>query len=246
MNALDLQEYFYTDMPSLYEFRDITDTYNFVAVPLSWLIIITDIVDSTGHIESGRYKDVNLIGACTIVAMLNIANQIEIPFVFGGDGASILIPSNLLQLAQNALISVQALAQDSFGMELRVGIVPVTKVMGEFDIRVAKLQISANYHQAIFKGGGLTYATQLVKDSDTYQIKRGQKHDLNKDGSANFSGLECRWQDIKGKHGEILSLIVLATTINQSESDFVYKEAIAQIEKSTDQIMNLILLPLTD
>jgi hypothetical protein len=160
---------------------------------------------------------------------LNIAGQVEIPFVFGGDGASILIPSSLLQLAKNALISVKTLAQASFGMELRVGIVPVTEIMVESEVNVAKLQISPNYTQAIFKGGGLTYATQLVKDSDIFRIN-GHNSDQGGEASANFTGLECRWQDIESKHGEILSLIILATT-NQDQSDSVYRKAIAQIEQ---------------
>ncbi|AFY72849.1 Protein of unknown function (DUF3095) [Synechococcus sp. PCC 7502] len=222
----DLQESFYSDLPYIHEFIDITELANFASMPSSWFIIITDIVNSTILIETGHYKNVNLVGACTIVAMLNIADPIDIPFVFGGDGASILIPANLLVSAQNALINIQNLVKDSFAIDLRVGIIPVAKVMREHEIRVAKLQVSPNYSQAIFKGGGLTYATRLVKDSDTYQLKHHSS-----DGVTNFAGLECRWQDINGRHGEILSLIVQATTANQSQSDQVYKRVITKISK---------------
>ncbi|WP_073073802.1 DUF3095 family protein [Phormidesmis priestleyi] len=64
--------YFYSDLPVLTDFVQITDHHNFVAVPDDWLIVITDIIGSTRAIEQGRYKDVNLLGACLIVSVLNL------------------------------------------------------------------------------------------------------------------------------------------------------------------------------
>lgn len=85
-------ENFYADLAPLEQFLDITKPENFRSVPDDWYIVVTDIVESTKAIEQGRYKDVNLLGACSIIAVLNVAQKIEIPFIFGGDGASIVIP----------------------------------------------------------------------------------------------------------------------------------------------------------
>jgi len=88
-------ESFYAELPVLDNFLDITNSKNFKSVPNDWYVIITDIIGSTKAIESGKYKAVNLIGACSIVAVLNIAENLRIPFIFGGDGAAILIPPSL-------------------------------------------------------------------------------------------------------------------------------------------------------
>ena len=94
MNKLQLKhsnsENFYADLSVLDNFADITHSENFHAIPSDWVVIITDIIESTQAIAAGRYKDVNLLGACSIIVILNIVGDLEIPFVFGGDGASIL------------------------------------------------------------------------------------------------------------------------------------------------------------
>ena len=217
---------FYWDLPALDNFLDIADSSNFVSIPDDWYIIVTDIVGSTKAIEAGRYKEVNFLGASSIVALLNIAGELEIPFVFGGDGASILIPPSLLEAAKPALLATQAIAQKEFNLGLRIGAVPVADVRRDrYEVKVAKVRVDRNYSQAVFIGGGLTYATDLVKDpatSDRYSIQSGANAE-----SADFSGLECRWQDIPSKHGEIVSLLVMASDPALEET--IYKEVLEEI-----------------
>ena len=221
-------EDFYSSLPKLENFRDITDRNNFQILPQDWYILVTDIVSSTEAIEAGRYKEVNLIGACSIIAILNIATNIEIPFVFGGDGASILIPPSLLAKAKQALLATQKLAKQQFKLDLRIGAVAVAEVIrGGNEIKVAKFKVSENYSQAIFIGGGLTYATDLIKDDikgESYQIKNTRLAPR-----ANFSGLECRWQDIPSRHGETVSLLVLADNHSRHNGN-LYKEVLEQIQ----------------
>lgn len=91
-------ESFYANLPILDNFLEITNSDNFHSVPSDWHVVITDIISSTKAIEEGRYKQVNLLGASSIAAVLNIASEIEIPFVFGGDGATLLIPTFITYL----------------------------------------------------------------------------------------------------------------------------------------------------
>lgn len=106
-------------------------------------------------------------------------------------------------------------------MNLRVGIVPVEVVKNhQYDIRVAKHRVSKNYYQAHFIGGGLTFATDLIKDDspdNPYQIRTEvtQKPD--------FSGLECRWQDILSETGQIVTLIIVPSGKNPQAVDSVYQ-----------------------
>jgi hypothetical protein len=222
-------ESFYADLPVLDDFIEITNSENFKSVPRDWYIIITDIVGSTKAIELGRYKDVNILGACSIVAVLNIAGKIEIPFVFGGDGAAVLIPPSLFAEARQALLATRQRARIEFGMDLRVGAVPVPDVaVAGYDIKVAKLKVSENYCQAAFNGGGLSYATKLVKDPIIDRIYNYEN--TNSNINPDFSGLECRWQDIPSKHGETVSLIVNATSRDSAVTNKIYQEVIEKIQ----------------
>jgi len=222
-------EFFYTDLPVLDNFLDIANSINFKSVPTDWYIIITDIVGSTQAIEAGRYKEVNLIGACSIIAVLNIAGKLELPFVFGGDGAAILIPPSLFSKAQQALLATRQRAMTEFGMELRVGAVPVVDVtVARYDVKVAKIWVSENYYQAAFTGGGLSYATQLIKNPVSAQLYNYSNTTGNV--KADFSGLECRWQDIPSKHGETVSLIVRVLPSNSDISNSLYQEIIEKIQ----------------
>jgi len=222
-------EKFYADLPVLENFADITYSDNFHIIPHDWTVIITDIIESTQAIALGRYKDINLLGACSIIVLLNIVGDLEIPFVFGGDGACILIPKKFVTEATEALIAVQKLAQEEFDLVLRVGIVPITAIASNYEIQLTKLRISENYNQAIFRGGGISYATRLVKDQATTDLY-SPKSDSNK-AIADFSGLECRWQDIPTRHEEILSLIIFVIAPSQSQIDKLYREVISQIDR---------------
>lgn len=224
-----LTKSFYGDLPVLHNFIDITDSRNFQSVPDDWYVLITDIVGSTKAIEAGRYKDVNLLGASCISAVLNIAGEIEIPFVFGGDGAAVLIPPCLHSKAIQALLAVRQLAATDFGMDLRVGAVPVFEITrANYEVKVAKVKVSENYYQAAFTGNGLNYATELIKNTTT--ADRYNYKNIDSNARADLSGLECRWQDIPSKHGEIVSLIVRATS-NRSETNFqIYQDLIEKIQ----------------
>ena len=222
-------ENFYSQLPLLDNFLKITDLGNFVDVPDDWYIVVTDIRGSTKAIEAGKYKEVNLLGACSIVAVLNAAGETEIPFVFGGDGASLLMGPSLLPAAQKALLATQQLAKREFDMDLRVGVVPVKVVVAaNYPVKIAKFKVSENYSQAVFIGGGLTRATELLKDpvaGNIYSIKNN-----GVSPKADFSGLECRWQDIPSKYGEIVTLLVMVRSDFSPQSHQFYRNILKKIQ----------------
>ncbi|MBD2155628.1 DUF3095 domain-containing protein [Leptolyngbya sp. FACHB-16] len=221
-------ESFYANLPILEDFIQITHSQNFVPVPPDWYVIVTDIDGSTQAIEEGRYKEVNLIGASSIVAVLNVAGSIEIPFVFGGDGASIVIPPSLLSATKECLLATKNLARTEFGFDLRVGIMPVSVIPSNHQLNVAKFKVSENYTQSIFVGGGLTYATNVVKNPATAHLY--ELGILNFSAKANFSGLKCRWQDVLSQFGETASLLIMATSQDRDQANQVYQSVIQEIE----------------
>lgn len=238
-------DYFYSQLPALADFLEITNSSNYVSVPYDWQVIVTDIIGSTKAIESGRYKEVNLIGACSIVAILNIAKNFEVPFVFGGDGASLLIPPSLVPQAKQALLTTKILAKQEFKLDLRVGIVPVSVVnKNGYKVKIAKLRVSENYHQAVFNSYGLTHATDLVKNpayADIYLVK-----DRECEPEADFSGLECRWQDIPSQRGEIVSFLVLATTMEEKKANQIYRQVLNKFSEIYGMEIDFHPIPLTN
>ncbi|MFB2934124.1 DUF3095 domain-containing protein [Aerosakkonemataceae cyanobacterium BLCC-F154] len=236
---------FYSELPVLTDFLEITNSSNYVSVPPDWQVIVTDIIGSTKAIESGRYKEVNLIGACSIVAILNIAKNLEVPFVFGGDGASLLIPPSLLPQAKQALLGTKILAKQEFQLDLRVGIVPVSAVnKNAYNIKIAKFKVSENYHQAVFNSYGLTHATDLVKNpayADIYLVK-----DRECEPEADFSGLECRWQDIPSQRGEIVSILVLATTTEEKKANQIYRQVLDKFSEIYGKEIDFHPIPLAN
>ncbi|MFV9505192.1 MAG: DUF3095 domain-containing protein [Oscillochloridaceae bacterium umkhey_bin13] len=199
---------FYATLPPLSDFRDLADLSQFAPLPADWFLVVTDVVGSTQAIAGGRYKEVNMAGASAIAALLNLAGPLDIPFIFGGDGASLAIPPSLYAPARAALASLRTLTAERLELELRVGIVPVADLRAAgYSVLVARVAIAEHYAQALFSGG-LAYAEALIKDpvlGQTYLINESADPE-----QADLSGLECRWQDIPSRHGETVSLLVTA------------------------------------
>jgi hypothetical protein len=126
---------------------------------------VADVRHSTQAIEKGLYKAVNIIGASVIIGVLNLAKPTAVPFVFGGDGAILCLPPHLAAVVPDTLRTVRSLARQVYGLDLRVGLIPVQAIQqAGYEVRVARLRVSDYYVQAAFTGGGLTYAETLLKD----------------------------------------------------------------------------------
>ncbi len=217
-------EHFYREIPSFSKFAGVVDDAHFHLVPSDWKVVITDVEGSTKAIEAGRYKDVNTVGAAAIACVQNIMGDIELPFVFGGDGATFLVPSSHYDAVKEELVALQYLSQETFGLPLRLGVVDVSELESEkIRIKIAKFELVAGKAVAIFRGGGLTAAEGKVKgEPDKYCITDAATK------TADLKGLSCRWQPIPNRHGKILSLLVVARS---KTSDKAYSDILESLEK---------------
>lgn len=102
--------YFYRDIAPLASFEEATNGALHAPLPEDWWVVVTDVMGSTQAIEAGRYKDVNTVGAATIMAVINVDRQTEIPFVFGGDGATLAIPPHMLERTKAALLGAKQIS----------------------------------------------------------------------------------------------------------------------------------------
>src|SRR5262249_14914638 len=116
---------FYAELPVLRDFGGVTQPDNFAPLPSDWHVATCDVRNSTIAVEKGNYKNVNTVGAAAVTAVLNAAGELDIPFVFEGDGSAFCVPPGLLEDTKAALVKTQEMAQKSFGLELRVAAVPV-------------------------------------------------------------------------------------------------------------------------
>src|SRR3954463_16571439 len=83
--------------------QDSFDTRYYRPAPADWLLAVTDVESSTRAVEAGLYQLVNLAGAAGIAAVRNACGGETIPFLFGGDGAVLLIPPKYEHAARAAL-----------------------------------------------------------------------------------------------------------------------------------------------
>ena len=116
--------------------------------------------------SAGRYKDVNLIGAACITATLNATRGLDLPYVFGGDGATVLIPPERREAWSRTRCcapggsrrAASASSSGSASCRSRSCSAAARRVL------VAKYQLSPGNHLAMFAGGGIALADRLIKD----------------------------------------------------------------------------------
>jgi hypothetical protein len=219
--ALCVTDLFYESLSSFTEFNEITFDHHFAPLPSSWHVVLTDIKGSTQAISEGRYKDVNTMGAASIVVAIKVLKKREFPFVFGGDGATLLIPDESLSEVLAQLMALKQLARDNFQMELRVGSVKMSELqdLGKI-IQVAKFEITEGCDLAMLRGDGVSYAEKLIKD---FPYRYGIKSQKEKE--ADLTGLTCRWKPIPSRHGKILTILIKAQSNHE-----IYKKILNQFK----------------
>lgn len=235
---------FYAALPLQTDFDAVSRPENFAALPADWHVATCDVRNSTLAVEAGNYKHVNTVGASAVTAVLNAAGEIDIPFIFEGDGSSFCVPPELLQDTLAALVKTQDMARRSFGLELRVATVPMTRIReAGAHIRVARYKVSENYTQAMFLGGGMAWADRYMKDPATADLCLVQPGSIAPRGS--LEGLECRWQDIPSPHGETVSLIVRALDRDTGSATDLYGEVLRKVREvyGSDEACHPVTVP---
>lgn len=217
-----MNDNFYKDLTPIKDFSKILDSNLYTEVPDSWYVLVSDVTNSTKQIQEGKYKQINMVGALTIIAILNLREKLDIPYVFGGDGSFLLIPESLITESKQALLAVQELAKSSYDLDLRVGVVPVKKIYElQKSLYIAKYEVSKDYYQAIIKGGGLDLSDKLLKENEDFYIKDKKDEKFVLD----ISGLECRWEAIKTPKDENLTILIKAF------NDTLYKEILSKLDE---------------
>lgn len=215
---------FFDQIPGIKQFAEIVDVDHYQPLPDDWLVIATDIRGSTEAIAAGRYKAVNMAGACVIAAICNEFPEMDTPFVFGGDGATIVMPDVGKERVLGILKYCRQAVKTAYKLDLAAGCekMKVLRQQGK-EIRVGKYLMSEHVNQAIFWGEGVDYIEEIIK-------KPGNNLSEIKSVEADFSGLECRWNEIPSHKEEVLSVIIKSTLDDESGQSSFYRQCLEKIE----------------
>lgn len=188
----------------------VADKSRFSKVPEDWHVIAADISNSTEAIKNGNHDQVNLVATGSVIAVLNLAylKNITIPFFFGGDGATMLIPSVLLEPSLAALNQHRINTLENFGFELKIGSIPIKEIYEkEITLEISKVKVSDILSIPVVLGQGLQFAEKKIKgEFDELDSYKNKSPDL-----LNLDGMECRWDKISPPetNQEVVSLIVI-------------------------------------
>ncbi|MBY6066033.1 DUF3095 domain-containing protein [Leisingera aquaemixtae] len=193
---------FYAAVPKVRAFGDLSDPSVFAPLPSDWHLCCTDIVNSTGLVQAGRYKTVNMVGAAVIAAMRNALGGEAFPYIFGGDGASFAVPPRHRATAGRVLGSLRSWTEAEYGISLRAAMLPLSRIRAEgLDVRVARYAVSDHADFAMFSGGGLAWAETQMK-AGAFAVAA-----VPQAAPPDLSGLSCRWSNTPARNGIILSVV---------------------------------------
>jgi Protein of unknown function (DUF3095) len=195
----------------------LTEDHLFYKMPANWHVVITDVKNSTAAVEGGLHETINLIATASIVAVLNITYKanLTIPFFFGGDGATFIIPPTPLENVMRALQKHRDNTKTNFNLDLRIGQLPVAEIYERgHDLRISKLRTSKFFSIPVLMGDGLMYAEKKIKGPDYLLAPFSVTEDV-----LDLTGMQCRWDRIKPPKNiyEVVSLLAIARgSVNQS------------------------------
>ena len=182
----------------------------FSSVPKNWSVVVTDIENSTVAVSQGFHNDVNLCATGSIITVLNtlksINKKVTIPYFFGGDGSTFIIPNTLLEPVLLALNNYSQHIKNTLKLNLRVGHVDVEKLYANnVTLRITKLRHNKYLTTPVVLGNGIKYAETIIKA----QFIASETISNNKI-ELNLEGMECRWDEISPNQSDkkVICLLV--------------------------------------
>lgn len=186
---------------------------DFIDVPQTWHVVVVDIQNSTQAVQDGKHHQVNLTATGSIISVLNTVRKfkrnIEIPYFFGGDGATFLLPHSLLDKVIAVLDNYSVHIKTKTNLVLRVGHVSVQDLISEkCHLKIAKHQLTERLTIPIILGNGLHKAEEIIKSNF---VASGTSN-FNKN-LLNLEGMECRWEEVNPEQtqAKVVCLLLEAT-----------------------------------
>ncbi len=216
---------FFENLPELSSLAEAFDPSRYRDVPSDWVVLLTDVVNSTQAIETGRYKAVNVAGAVAVVAVSNVFGHLRFPYVFGGDGATMVVPPAFADRCEAVLRDSAVSMKAAFDLDVRVGSIRVADLCAAHaPVRVARIRLSDRYVQAALDGPGVDRADRMLKQG----VLHARSLSVEQASTAGFS---CRWDEIPSSAGETVALIVESVNDSEPDRSAVLREAAGLVDR---------------
>ena len=214
------------------------DDNHFVDVPKSWHVVVVDILNSTSAVNAGNHHQVNLTATGAIISVLNAIRKVkrsnEIPYFFGGDGATFIVPSSLLNKIIHVLENYRIHIKRKIDLVLRVGEIPVSKLIeSEVQLKIAKHRLTDKLSIPIVLGDGLKVMESMIKSSFKEEETTAFDETL-----LNLEGMECRWDQILPDQQQTKVVCLLLDASLEKDQRNVYKKVLAQMDEEFGKFEN--------
>ena len=203
---------------------------SFSEVPNTWHVVVVDIQNSTQAVAEGKHHQINLTATGAIISVLNTIRRekqhIEIPYFFGGDGATFIIPTLLLNKITSVLENYSLHIKRNTDLILRVGHVSVKDLPTQkARLKIAKHQLTDQLTIPIVLGNGLKHAEEIIKNTFVEN-----DHTDFKDELLDLEGMECRWRQIDPSQTKNKVICLLLCAVNETDQGAIYRDVLIQMD----------------
>ncbi len=204
----------------------LADTAAFHAVPAHWHVVVVDVESSTQAVKNGLHHQVNLAATGSIIAVLNLIRafdeKLKIPYFFGGDGATFILPPVVLDDALSVLERYRVHILRTVYLTLRVGSVRVDEAIAHGgSIRITKFRVNDVLTIPLVLGTGLKAAERLIK---SYFIDEAAPLDQDEHLVPDLTGMECRWEEIAPPADEQRVVCLVAESNHDAQQGEIYAQ----------------------
>ncbi|MEY4631300.1 MAG: hypothetical protein RIQ81_1420 [Pseudomonadota bacterium] len=216
---------FYDLLKPLPSFVDATVASSGISLPSGWHVVVADVQGSTEAIRNGRYKQVNMLGAAVIACARNLSQPNSIPFVFGGDGATIAVPGHVIPRLRSGLAAVRAMGNSAYGLSIRVATFPVEALVNEdTQFQVHKYTLSPMNDLASLYGSGWGLAEEQLKRGGLPSGAIIPEGETGRIEDMDLSGLQCRWDSLPSKRGFKSCFIIVFRVAEGAQRSAIMQE----------------------
>jgi len=208
----------------------LADESDFSELPNTWHVVVVDIKNSTKAVDEGKHHQINLTATGAIISVLNTIRKekknIEIPYFFGGDGATFIIPALLLNKITLVLENYSLHIKKNIDLILRVGHISIEELSEKkANLKIVKHQLTDQLAIPIILGNGLKKAEEIIKSTFTKIEDIDFKKDL-----LNLEGMECRWKEINPRQTQKKVICLLLDTVNENNQRAIYRDVLIKMD----------------
>lgn len=205
------------------------DRTRFEEVPDNWYVVVADVENSTEAVANGLHGSVNLAATGSIISVLNelkaIDSTFKVPYFFGGDGATFLIPGHYIIDVINILDRYTVHVKKTMFLTLRADKMAVSEIRKNgHSLDIAKFRLNNFLTVPVVLGLGLKFAESEIKKNFKDSMLTNEV-----DTPVNLDGMECRWDEIKPDSSEKKVVCLIVNAVHEEEQSKIFSNILHKI-----------------